>query len=156
MVAISYGNKFLSANGAGTELDPAIIEVSLKVGRQATYGSVGSSFPLPVYRSPQSALPFPSGVGDREILNTEDRYCVIESLFLSSLSGEALIALEGYDITNDIYTSLGSFRVSPRVMGNPITFPIKMTPNSVIYAYTSNNLVIYGGFFIGRTVPLNN
>lgn len=152
MVAISYGNKFLSANGSGTELDPAIIEVSLKISRQTTYGSVGSSFPLPVYRSPQSVFSFASGVGDREILNTGDQYCILELLFLSSSSSEGLIALEAYNSDSDTYLSLGTFRVSPRVMGNPVIFPIKLAPNSSIYAYPGDGTIVYGGFFIGRTV----
>lgn len=151
-MAVSYGNKFLAASGAGTEFDPAIVQVALRVRRQATYGEVSGSFPLPIYRSPLVVFPFAGGLGNREILSpppSGQRY-ILNSLFLSSSSGTGVVSLEQDD--GDTYQEFGAFPVSPRVMGNTIQLQTKLLPNAAVLAYPDSSNIAYGGFFLGRIV----
>jgi hypothetical protein len=151
-MVISYGNKFLKAIGSGTEIDPTILEVGIRFRRGVTYEQMGSDFPMPVTRSPQTSFPFSSGSGDRVVLPTPPpgkRY-TINSVFLSSSYGTGAISFEQND--GDVYLGIGAFPVSPRVMGNAISFPQKLLPNAVVWAYPSDSSIIYGGFFLGRVV----
>lgn len=152
MAVISYGNQFLAAEGEGTELNPAIVVVGLRLKRAGTYGQVGSNFPMPTYRSPLTVFPFASGAGSREILpspGSGQRY-VLNSLFLSSSSGAGMIMIEEDD--ENVYPELGTYPVSPRIMGSPILLTVELLPGSAVIASPLNTGIVYGGFFLGRIV----
>lgn len=153
MVAVPYGNLFLKAQGAGTEVDPAIVTIALRVRRETGYGEIGSGFPLPVYRSPLAAFSFDMGSGDRQALAdlpSGQRY-VLDSLFLSSSSGEGDVYLQSED-SSLITEDLGTYPISPRVMGRSISLSKKLLPGAGVWAYPSNSSIVYGGFFLGRIV----
>lgn len=152
MVAVPYSNLFLKARGAGTEVDPAIVQVAFRVRIETGYREIGSGNPLPVYRSPTTVFPFYMGSGNRQALaylSSGQRY-VLDSLFLSSSSGEGDVYLQSEDSVDA--EDLGTYPISPRVMGQSISLSKKLLPGAGVWVYPSKPSIVYGGFFLGRIV----
>lgn len=149
MVAVPYGNKILQATGEGTQLDPAIVHIGLRVRRESGYGAVSHQFPLPIYAAPVVSFAIASRSGNGTVLAAPPlgkRYWISE-LFLSASSGTGTITLA----TNGGET-LGMYPVAPRVMAQSFRLNQLLTIDASIIATPSDGAIVYGGFFLGRVV----